>query len=292
MLEPNTIIQADVLEGLDRIPDRSVDLIMTSPPYADARAKQYGGVPADRYTDWYRPVARALLPKLRKQGSYILNIKEGLAANGERSTYVHDLVAAHRAEGWRWHDEFIWHKPNGRPGDFGARLRDAWEHCFWFTRIRKPWIDKKANRTPFTEETLKKAAYWDKLEREGRTVPCERRRPGKHLTPPRTRMETRLVEQHDGLAAPTNMVELGVLAGDGGGGIAHPAAFPARLPAWFIRLLCPPDGGMVLDPFLGSGTTAVAAEKEGRSWWGIDRSPEYCRMAAGRIEAARERRSR
>ena len=282
MQPPNTIIEGDVLAGLEEIEDRSVDLIITSPPYADARKQQYGGHPPDQYVEWYRPVARALLPKLKKSGSYILNIKEGLV-DGERSTYVYDLVKAHRAEGWRWHDEFVWHKPNTIPGRSPGRLRDAWERLYWFARVRQPWLDKKANCAPIAPATASKRAYFRRKRDAGERLRCMETAYASSVA-----AADRLAYDSAQEAAPRNVVQIGVLAG-GGHALNHPAAYPEALPAWFIRLLCPP-GGLVLDPFLGSGTTAVAAEKEGRSWLGIERSPEYCRMAAGRIEAARLRR--
>lgn len=286
---PNTIIEGDVLAGLAEIEDRSVDLIVTSPPYADARAKQYGGTAPDQYAEWYRPICRELLRVLRKPGSYILVIGD-LLVDGERSTYLHDLIAAHRREGWRWHDDVCWHKPNGFPGASPGRLRSSWEHCHWFTRTAQPRCDHRACATPVTPATLGKREYHRKRYAEGRSVPSDRgTRVGE-----RPKYASGMQSGHalnvsgDATALPRNVVSIGVLAG-GGHGLDHPAAFPEALPAWFIRLLCPPNG-IVLDPFLGSGTTAVAAEKEGRSWMGIERSPKYCKMAAGRIDAARLRR--
>lgn len=281
------IIEGDVLDGLGDIPDRSIDLVMTSPPYAEARARQYGGTPADQYVEWYRPIARELLRVLKKSGSYILNIKEGLV-DGERSTYVIDLVKAHREEGWRWHDEFIWHKPSGFVGDFGTRLPDAWEHCYQFARSPAPYIDKNANRTPISKSTAGKRAYSARLRAEGRKIPSEERTYPSGIT---RRLSSMWESDLGPTAQARNVVQVGVLAGAGAGHANHPAAFPPKIPAWFIALLCP-AAGTVLDPFMGSGTTLVAADRLGRPSIGIDRSPEYCKMAAVRIAGDRSARRR
>ena len=286
------IIEGDVLAGLAGLPDRSVDLVMTSPPYADARARQYGGVPADQYVDWYRPIARELLRVLRKSGSYVLNIKEG-RVDGERSEYCMDLVRMHRREGWRWHEEFVWHKVNAVPGRWPAHLRDEWEHCYQFARAAHPWMDKAAVARPAAAATALSRDYWGRrVQRQGDVA--MRILGGR--PPPRTGsgLSVRKINTLHGPAT----VEAGTVlygAVDGshvaaGERALHSASFPVWLPAWFIRLLCPPQG-TVLDPFLGSGTTAVAAESEGRHWIGIDRSAEYCRMAADRIALARAKRS-
>ena len=287
--DPVRIIEGDVLEGLATLEDRSVDLVMTSPPYADARQKQYGGTPPDQYVDWYRPVARELLRVLKKSGSYILNIKEGLV-NGERSTYVHDLVADHRRQGWRWHEEFVWAKPNGLPGDYGTRLRDAWERCYQFTRTANPRIDARACATPLAQATVDKRKYYQRVKEEKRYVRSMAE--DTHGSGMRGSLRGGARGRGDGaadaVALPHNVVTIGVLAG-AGRGLPHPAMFPEKLPAWFIRLLCPPDG-TVLDPFMGSGTTLVAADRLGRPAIGIDRSADYCEMAAQRIADDRAKR--
>ena len=278
------LVCADVLEGLRDIPDGSIDLILTSPPYADRRKRQYGGPPADEYVAWYIPIARALKPKLRRTGSYVLNIKESVNADGQRDLYVLDLVAAHvRQAGWRWHDTFVWHKPNPFPGNRGARLPDAWEPCYQFVgggTGTEPYIDKQANRRPLAPETITKRAYVARLDAAGELAA---RAPAavhnNHDNPANLAVGAARITTPDAQAH--NHVSIGVLAG-AGHGLEHPAMYPERLAAWFIRLLAPP-GGVVLDPFVGSGTTAAVAERLGRRWIGIDRNSKYIDMARARI---------
>jgi site-specific DNA-methyltransferase (adenine-specific) len=99
----------DCKTELKNLADNSVDLIVTSPPYADQRKKTYGGIHPDKYVEWFLPISRELLRVLKPTGTFVLNMKEKVI-NGERSTYVMELVIAMRKQGWLWTEEFIWHK--------------------------------------------------------------------------------------------------------------------------------------------------------------------------------------
>lgn len=96
---------------LKELADNSVDLIVTSPPYADQRKGTYGGIHPDKYVEWFLPITRELLRVLKPTGTFILNIKEKVV-DGERSTYVLELILEMRKQGWLWTEEFIWHKKN------------------------------------------------------------------------------------------------------------------------------------------------------------------------------------
>ncbi|MFN5993533.1 MAG: DNA methyltransferase, partial [Betaproteobacteria bacterium] len=105
------IIQGDCLDVLGRFDDNSVNLIVTSPPYADKRASTYGGVKPEKYVEWFLPRTAEFLRVLKPDGSFVLNIKEK-ADNGERLTYVLELIIEMRKQGWLWTEEYIWHKRN------------------------------------------------------------------------------------------------------------------------------------------------------------------------------------
>jgi site-specific DNA-methyltransferase (adenine-specific) len=105
------ILHGDAKQELIKISDNSIDLIVTSPPYADQRKGTYGGIHPDKYVDWILPITKQLLRVLKPTGSFILNIKEKVV-NGERSTYVIDLILEMKKQGWFWTEEFIWHKKN------------------------------------------------------------------------------------------------------------------------------------------------------------------------------------
>lgn len=105
----------DSKQMLKKLPDNSVDLIVTSPPYADQRKGTYGGIHPDKYVEWFLPITKDLLRVLKPTGTFILNIKEKVL-DGERSTYVMELIIEMRKQGWLWTEEFIWHKKNCYPG--------------------------------------------------------------------------------------------------------------------------------------------------------------------------------
>ena len=111
----NKILLGDCGDVLKDFPDNSVDLIFTSPPYADQRKKTYGGVSPEEYVDWFLPKAEQFLRVLRTTGTFILNIKERVV-EGERHTYVIELILQMRKQGWLWTEEFMWHKKNSYPG--------------------------------------------------------------------------------------------------------------------------------------------------------------------------------
>src|SRR5207244_4058010 len=125
----------DCREILKEIKSGSVDLIFTSPPYADQRKNTYGGIPHNKYVDWFRPISEQLLRVLKPTGTFVLNIKEKVV-HGERSTYVMELILSMRSQGWLWTEEFIWHKKNCYPGKWPNRFRDAWERLLQFNKSR------------------------------------------------------------------------------------------------------------------------------------------------------------
>lgn len=130
------VIAGDAAKELEQLRRNSVQLIITSPPYADQRKRTYGGIRPDEYVDWFLPISRELLRVLKPRGTFILNIKEK-AVNGERHTYVLDLIKAMREQGWLWTEEFIWHKKNSYPGKWPNRFRDSWERLLQFNKHKK-----------------------------------------------------------------------------------------------------------------------------------------------------------
>ena len=123
----------DSKEELMKLTDNSVDLIVTSPPYADKRKSTYGGIKHEKYVEWFLPISQQLLRVLKPTGTFVLNIKEKVV-DGERSTYVIELIIAMRKQGWLWTEEFIWHKKNSYPGKWPNRFRDSWERLLQFNK--------------------------------------------------------------------------------------------------------------------------------------------------------------
>ena len=126
----------DCLDELKKIDNNSIDLIVTSPPYADQRKSTYGGIRPNKYVDWFLPISEQLFRVLNPTGTFILNIKERVY-NGERHIYVLELIMKMREQGWLWTEEFIWHKKNSHPGKWPNRFRDSWERCLHFTKQKR-----------------------------------------------------------------------------------------------------------------------------------------------------------
>jgi site-specific DNA-methyltransferase (adenine-specific) len=240
----------------------SVDLVITSPPYAEKRKNTYGGIPADKYVEWFLPISAELLRVLKPTGSFVLNIKEG-AVNGERQTYVYELVLALRKQGWLWVDEFIWRKTNPFPTGNRKRLKDGFERCFHFAKTKNFKFFPDAVRTKSTSK-------WagDNNRRKNK---------GAHHTTNGSgmNMSQRIVTDD---VRPSNVVTMPASSIN----IKHPAVFPVLLPEFFVRLTTEP-GDTVLDPFMGSGTTALAARKLGRRYVGVERSEDYLCLSAERL---------
>jgi DNA modification methylase len=121
----------DTLVLIKRVPSGTVDLIVTSPSYPG----RPGGMHPDEFVAWWLPFASEFQRVLNPAGSLVLNFKEP-AIDGERHTCVSSLITAMRHMGWRWVDEYVWHKSTAMPGRWASRLRDGWERCLQF--IKQP----------------------------------------------------------------------------------------------------------------------------------------------------------
>ena len=114
---------------LETLPENSVDLVFTSPPYANNRCKSaYHGVDIDQYVEWFLPISEQLKRVLRPEGSFVLNIKER-AVHGERQTYVLELILEMKKQGWYWIEEYIWHKKDCYPGKWPNRTQESADQC-------------------------------------------------------------------------------------------------------------------------------------------------------------------
>lgn len=250
-----------------KIPDDTVDLIITSPPYADQRKDNYGGICADKYVNWMLPRTEQLKKCLKPEGSFVLNIKER-AINGERHPYVIELIQGLRMQGWCWIEEYCWHKKNSYPGKWPNRFRDSWERLLHFTKNKKFKMNQNDVRVPmgaWKDSRLKNLSDTDK-KRDNST---HGNGFGKRVANWKGR----------DLAYPTNVLHMATECNNSG----HPAAFPEKLPNWFIRLFTDSED-LVLDPFAGSGTTLIASHKLQRSSIGIDLSGDYCALMRKRLK--------
>jgi len=268
----NRIIRGDCEEILKGVPDNSIDLIFTSPPYADQRQRTYGGVRPDDYVNWFIPKAAQFFRVLKPAGTFILNIKERVV-DGERHIYVIELILKMREQGWLWTEEFIWHKKNSYPGKWPNRFRDNWERLLQFNKQKKFNMYQEAVAVPvgdWAKDRLANLSETDKIRDESKVGSGF----GKNVSNWLGRDKV----------YPTNVIYMATECANR----SHSATFPVDLPAWFIKLFTK-EGNVVLDPFVGSGTTALAAIQLGRKHVGIDIKEEYVQLARKRITEAQIR---
>lgn len=262
----NKLVNGDCAHILKEMSANSFDLVVTSPPYADQRKSIYGGVHPDQYVDWFLPISRELLRVLKPEGSFVLNIKERVV-KGERHPYVIELILAMRKQGWLWTDEYIWHKRNCYPGKWPNRFRDAWERCIHFTKQKDFFMCQ--------ENVMVAMGDW-KQSRLKNLSEIDKRRDNSKVGNGFGKKVSNWLDRD--MAYPTNVLNLATECANKG----HSAAFPLELPSWFIKLFTRP-GDLVLDPFMGSGTTAIAAIKLNRNYVGVELIPEYIELAIKRI---------
>ena len=266
-----TLYLGDCKEILTSLPASSVDLVVTSPPYADRRKNSYGGIAPDNYVAWFLPVAEQLLRVLKPSGTFVLNIKEK-ACNGERHTFVLELIIALRKQGWLWTEEFIWHKKNCYPGKWPNRFRDAWERLLQFNKSR--------HFAMYQEAVMLPVGNWSERRLENLSETDCRRDNARNKSGFGKKVANWIGRDK---VYPSNVLHLATECANK----THSAAFPESLPAWFIKLFSQ-EGDMVLDPFMGSGTTLAAADRLQRISVGIDIKKDYFDLALERLEKVQE----
>ncbi|MDE1879148.1 MAG: site-specific DNA-methyltransferase [Euryarchaeota archaeon] len=263
----------DALETLRTLPPNTFDLVVTSPPY-DGQPRYGDGERYDR--DWYEgyflDVTREVHRLLRPRGSFVLNYRSKRGGS-ERGTLQYELVFALRRQGFLFCEDFVWGKPSPPPGRFRRFLKDAVEYCYQFAKT-EDW--------QFFPEQCLLPARWDAKDRARRRAlpqnyvrvsePSGQGRRRALAGPDLVRPSTLLLFEPEFAKNPTE----------------HPARFPVELPEFFVRLLTRP-GDLVLDPFAGTGTTAVAAERWGRRWVLCEADARYARGLPARLETPRLR---
>jgi site-specific DNA-methyltransferase (adenine-specific) len=260
-----TLILGDSREKLTSFEGKA-DLIVTSPPYADARQKHYDSIHPDKFAEWFLTFHEPFFNALKPTGSLVINIKDKVL-NGTRNRYVWHTIDALCSKGWFAIDDYLWHKTNPMPGYWPNRLRDGWEYCFHLSKSKRPYFNSDAVRQPigdWVETRLRKLGKND-IDRHnssnasgfGRAV-------------------SKWVDKETVL--PSNVLSMALVGKNKG----HPAVFPVGLPQFFIKLLSP-EKGLVVDPFSGSGTTGIAALSVGRNSVLIDNDPRYFQEAINRL---------
>jgi len=268
-----TILLADK----NLFPDKSIDLIITSPPYAEKRKKSYGGTHPDKYVKWFLPITKELYRVLKDDGSFILNIKEH-PKNGERETYVLELILELKKQGWFWIEEYCWYKKNSFPGKWPNRFRDSWERCLQFTKKKDFKMYQDAVKVPigdWAEKRFKSMSENDFIRHISRKNSHLGRNVSNWLNKKKVFPHNVIVFEEEHRLYLSNVFESAV---ESRSSKNHSAVFPIELPSWFIRLFSK-EGDVILDPFMGSGSTAVSALLHRRNFLGTEIQPEYVKEA-------------
>jgi len=265
----------DCLDLLKQIPDQSIDAVITDPPYAEVK-RDYG-----RWTEeeWWALIVEGVVPEVRRvlkpQGSAVFIIQPNSRKVGSMRGWVFEFMAWVCRE-WNMVQDAYWWNPATMPSAVacqGKLMRPSVKPCVW-CGSDDCWRDQEA---VLWEETDRNKA----LRAEAR---CERKTyPSGHS---RNALAISSASERRGGVTPFNVLPVSntFRLGDSGS-YGHGAGTPLPLARWWTRYICPP-GGVVLDPFMGAGTMAVAAVEEGRRFVGIERDAGYCEIAERRIADA------
>jgi site-specific DNA-methyltransferase (cytosine-N4-specific) len=276
----------DSLEFMRHMPDDSIDLVVTSPPYALHFKKEYGNVDQQDYIAWLLPFAREIKRIIKPTGSFVLNLGGAWQPGSPiRSLYHYrTLLALVDDIGFDLAQEFFWFNPAKIPAPAEwvnvrrIRVKDSVEYIFWLVKDPLANADNRRVLQPYSEDMKR-------LIKRGvkQTV-----RPSGHVI-------NGSFASDKGGSIPSNLIQCGnnesnsayIKNSKRSGNKVHPARFPAELPKFFIEFLTNP-GDSVLDPFAGSNTTGYVAEGLKRKWTGVEIRSDYAMESRLRFESSTE----
>ena len=250
-----------------------IHVAITSPPYASQRkydeTTEFKPIHPDVYVDWFSAVQGNVANHLAADGSWFVNIKEH-CEDGERSLYVKDLTLAHvRDWAWRFVDEFVW-THGGTPKAARQRFKNGWEPIFQFSKGRHKFRPNAVRHATDDVDAPKN------MPPSAATVSAHQ---GHASAEYNRQMEQSIHARCNGMAYPSNVLSIGLNRE----ALGHSAAYPAKPPAFLIKAYTD-KADTVFDPFIGSGTTLIAAEQLGRQCYGMEISPAYCDVIVQRWE--------
>lgn len=279
------MILGDSLNVLINMEDRSVDLIMTSPPFALVRKKEYGNVPADEYVDWFRPFAEQFKRVIKDNGSLVIDIGGAWNAGLPTRHLYHFKLLISLCEEFGFHlaQDFYWWNPSKLPTPAEwvtvrrIRVKDA-VNCIWWLSPT-PW-PKASNRRvlqPYSEsmEHLLKNGYKAKKRPSGHDISEKFSIDNSASIPPNL------------IAVPNTESNSYYLRYCKEQGLKpNPARYPSELPEYFIRMLTD-ENDLVMDPFAGSCVTGEVCERLRRRWVCVELVEEYLKGAVARFKKPR-----
>lgn len=274
----------DSRELLAELPDRSVNLVITSPPFALQRQKEYGNLEQHEYIDWFLEFARIVHQKLRDDGSFVVDFGGAYMKGIPARSLYNFRVMIRMVDELRFFlaEDFYWFNPSKLPSPIEwvnkrkLRVKDSINTVWWLSKTEWPKADITKVLAPYSDRMKKLIEDPDKFY-------TPKVRPSGH------NIGTGFAKNNGG-AIPPNLLRIPnsesngqYLSGCKAVGVkGHPARFPTKLPEFFIRMLTDPDD-LVVDIFGGSNTTGQVAESEGRRWMTFEVLPEYVAASAFRF---------
>jgi len=286
----------DSLSALKRFPSSSVDLVLTSPPFALVRKKEYGNEPMDRYLDWFLPFCLEIKRVLKPTGSFVLDIGGSWVPGVPVRSVYHFELAVRLSREMPLAQEFYWFNPARLPTPAEwvtvrrCRVKDAVNMVWWFGKSDQPKADNRRILTPYSKSMLSllKNGYKAKLRPSGHDISDKFGRDNGGAIPPNLLQFANTESNSHYLR---RCRELGIKP--------HPARFPEALVKFFLNFLTD-EGDLVVDPFAGSNVTGRACESAGRRWLAFEIEERYLKGSRARFEerptavakTAKPRRSR
>jgi DNA modification methylase len=269
------ILTGDSFELIKDLPDNSVDLVLTSPPYADiiSYGKDISVKKPTEYVEWILPLFKEILRVLKPTGSFILNIND-TCKNGVRNPFIYELVyRTTKDTKLKLYDTYIWHKMNGIPNGGSRRFRNTTEFLFHFVKDQRQtkFYMNRVLKDP-AQATQDRSKYqWTVVGH--REISDGKRGEGKSID-----YGTKVNK-----VRPDNVFRFHTAGLARDNTIRHPAPFHKSLPEYFINLLTD-EGDLVLDVFSGIGTTGIPCKELNRDFIGYELNGEYAEFSKGRLE--------
>ena len=281
------LFNADSLELMKTLPDNSIDLVMTSPPYALHFKKEYGNASQSEYVAWFLPFSQEIHRILKPTGSFVLNVGGAWTQGAPtRSLYQFRLLIALCDDiGFHLAQEFFWYNPAKMPAPAEwvnvrrIRVKDSVEYIYWLSKEKFPKANNNNVLNPYSKD----------MERLIKRGLQKTQRPSGH------NIRETFAEDRGG-SIPGNLIECGnnesnssyMKSTKANGQKVHPARFPSELPRFFISFLTE-ENDLVLDPFAGSNTTGFVAESLKRRWIGVEQNADYAENSRLRFEISTDK---
>ena len=264
MMERNKVLIGDCFELIKTLPDNSIDLVITSPPYVDiiSYGKDVSVKKPTEYVDWILPLFKEIHRVLKPTGSFILNINDK-CVNKLRSTFIYEMIYRNSKETpLKLYDKYTWHKRNGVPNGSNKRFRNNTEFLFHFVKDQnqlKFYMDRVLEEPVDGSKKIQKVRYQKNIT-EGKQdhIYTYRELPDK--------------------IRPDDVFRFPTASASRDNEIRHPAPYHKDLPLYFITLLTD-EGDVVLDVFNGIGTTCLAAKELNRDYLGFELNPKYAEFS-------------